>query len=44
MTDTVQSFASATDMNQNVFDNKNGKTQNFDSFYQLTVRLTWKDL
>ena len=44
MTDTVQSLASATETNQNVFDNKNVKTQNFDSFYQLTVRLTWKDL
>ena len=44
MTDTVQGLASATKTNQSVFDNKNGKTQNFDSFYQLTVRLTWKDL
>ena len=44
MTDTVQSFASATDTNQNVFDNKNVKTLNFDSFYQLAVQLTRKDL
>ena len=44
MTDTVQGLASATDMNQNIFGNKNVKTLNFDGFYQLAVRLTWKDL
>ena len=44
MTDTVQIFASASDVSQNVFDNKNVKTPNFDSFYQLALLLTRKDL